>query len=418
VILGAGFGGLYAAKALQHLPVRVTVVDRRNHHLFQPLLYQVATAALAPGEIAQPIRAILRTQQNAEVFLAEVQRIDVNSKQVMLRDGAISYDYLVVAIGGQYSYFGHDDWEKHAPPLKSLEDALDIRRRILYAFERAEREPDEARRKKLLTFVIVGGGPTGVELAGAIAEISRRVLVRDFRHIDPREARILLLEAGPRILPAMPEDLSMKAATSLKQLGAEVHVDTRVTAIEADAVGISAGENESKIEAATILWAAGIAANPLVRSLGVPLDRAGRVIVEKDLSIPGHQEVFVIGDAAAFLHQGGAALPGLAPVAIQQGRYVAKAIAADLQHTARMSFHYTDKGQLATIGRASAVCDFHVARFSGFFGWVLWLWVHILFLIGFENRLIVLLRWAWSYLTYSRSARLITGEMEKLDPGP
>jgi NADH:quinone reductase (non-electrogenic) len=414
VILGAGFGGLYAARALKKVPVAVTVVDRRNHHLFQPLLYQVATAALAPGEIAMPIRAILRNQRNAEVFLADAQRVDAEARKVVLRDGEIPYDYLIIATGGQYSYFGHPDWERIAPGLKSLEDALDIRRRILYAFERAERETSEERRRKLLTFVIIGGGPTGVEMAGAIAEIARQVIVKDFRHMDPREARVILLEAGPRVLATMAEELSQKAEASLRKLGAEVHTNTRVTGMEHDVVWMG----DQKMEAATILWAAGIEASPLVRSLGAPLDRAGRVIVEPDLSIPGHREVFVIGDASVFLHQTGAPLPGMCPVAIQQGRHVAENIRHDLRKAARTPFHYFNKGELATIGRSAAVCDFHVARFSGFLGWMIWLWVHIFFLIGFENRVIVMLRWAWSYFTSSRAARLITGDIEEESEPP
>ena len=412
VILGAGFGGLYAARALERAPVRVTVVDRRNHHLFQPLLYQVATAALAPGEIAKPIRAVLRRQRNARVFLAEARQVDLAARRVLLRDGELAYDYLIVATGGQYSYFGHDEWKRFAPGLKSLEDALDIRRRILLAFEKAEREADPARRKKLLTFVLIGGGPTGVEMAGAIAEISRQVLVRDFRQIDPREARVLLLEAGPRILHTFAEDLAAKAEASLRRLGAEVRTNCRVTAMDREAVWMG----DERIEAATILWAAGVAASPLVESLGVPLDRAGRVIVEPDLSIPGRREVFVIGDASVFLHQTGSPLPGMCPVAIQQGRHVAESIRSDLGDRPREAFHYVEKGQLATIGRAAAVCDFHGAKFSGFLAWVIWLFVHIFSLIGFENRIIVVLRWAWSYLTFSRSARLITGSMETEEP--
>ena len=409
VILGAGFGGLYAAKALKRAPVAVTVVDRRNHHLFQPLLYQVATAALAAGEIAQPIRTILRNQRNAEVFLADVQRIDTEARKIILHDGELSYDYLILATGGQYSYFGHPDWEQIAPGLKSLEDALDIRRRILYAFERAERETDPQRRKKLLTFVIIGGGPTGVEMVGAIAEIARQVMVKDFRHIDPREARVVLLEGGPRVLSAMAEDLSKKAEESLQKLGAEVHTRTLVTRMEPEAVWMG----QEKIEAATILWAAGIAASPLAGSLGAPLDKAGRVIVEPDLSIPGHREVFAIGDAAVFLHQTGKPLPGMAPVAMQEGRHAAQNIRHDLQKAPRTPFHYHNKGELATIGKSSAVADFHVVHFSGFLGWVIWLWVHIFFLIGFQNRIVVMLRWAWSYFTSSRAARLITGDIEK-----
>ncbi len=410
VIVGAGFGGLYAAQALKNAPVRVTVVDANNHHLFQPLLYQVATAALSPGDIAYPIRAILRRQKNASVLMARAASVDTTQRKVILEDGEIQYDYLILATGGRHAYFGHDDWEKLAPGLKTLEDALEIRRRILLAFERAEREKDEARRRALLNFVVVGGGPTGVELAGAIAEIARHVMVEDFRVIDPREARVLLLEAGPRILAAFPEELSTKARASLERLGVEVRTGAAVTLLEEGSVFLG---NEF-IATATVLWAAGVAASSLARSLNVPLDRAGRVVVERDLTVPGHREVFVIGDLAAFLHQTdnenppGKPLPGVAPVAIQQGRHAAKNIVKAGRGEAYETFHYLDKGNLATIGRAAAVADFGFMRVSGFLAWMAWLFIHILFLIGFRNRFVVLFEWAWAYLTYQRAAPLIT----------
>jgi len=414
VIIGAGFAGLYAARALKRADVRVTVIDRRNHHLFQPLLYQVATAGLSPGDIAYPIRAVLRRQKNARVLLEEAAAVDVAARQVRLRDGELPYDYLILATGAQHSYFGHDDWEPWAPGLKSLEDALEIRRRILLAFERAERETDESRRKALLTFVIVGGGPTGVELAGAIAEISRHVMAQDFRVIDPRQARIVLVEAGPRILPAYPESLSAKAQASLEKMGVEVLTKSLVTSVRPDAVSIG----DRQIQTMTTLWAAGVQASPLARSLGVPLDRAGRVLVQPDLTVPGHPEVFVIGDLAAFLHQGGKALPGVAPVAIQQGRHAARNILRACQGRPLEPFHYIDKGSLATIGRAAAVADFGRIKLSGFFAWLAWLLVHIFFLIGFRNRFVVMIDWAWAYFSYHRAARLITGDIDKYDRPP
>ena len=409
VILGAGFAGLYAARALKKLSAQITVLDRRNYHLFQPLLYQVATAALSPGDIAQPVRSILRRQENVRVLLAEAIRVDVTAKVIILKDGTIPYDYLILAPGSRCSYFGKDQWARWAPGLKSLEDALEIRRRILLAFEKAERETDEAQRRKLLTFVIIGGGPTGVEMAGAIAEISRQVMVRDFREIDPREARVILVEAGPRILPSFPPDLSTKAEASLRKIGAEILTDVAVTSVEPEVVVVG----DQRIEAATTLWAAGMRASDLVSSLGAPLDQGGRVLVEPDLSTPSHPEVFVVGDAAAFLHQPGGPLPGIAPVAIQQGRHAAENIRRDLRRKNRNPFRYRDRGQLATIGRAAAVADFRRFKFSGWLAWAAWVWVHIYFLIGFENRVVVLFRWALSYLTVGRAARLITGHIEK-----
>jgi len=405
VIVGAGFGGLTAARALAREPVRVTVVDRRNHHLFQPLLYQVATAALSPGDIAYPIRSILRRQANATVLLADVLRVEPEARRVILDEGSLDYDYLIVATGARHSYFGHDEWEAVAPGLKSLEDAIEIRRRILLAFEKAERETDVERRRTLLTFVLVGGGPTGAELAGAIAEISRHVLVSDFRSIDPREARILLLEAGPRILPTFPEELSSRAAESLRRLGVEIRENSPVTAIAADSVEIAG----VPLMAATILWCAGVAASPLTRSLAAPLDRAGRVLVGPDLTIPGHPEIFVIGDQAAFLHQSGKPLPGVAQVAIQAGRHAAKNISRAVLGDPMLSFHYRDPGNLAVLGRAAAIADLGRVHLSGFPAWLFWCFVHILFLIGFRNRILVMFEWAWSYLTWQRGARLITG---------
>jgi NADH dehydrogenase len=407
VIVGAGFGGLTAARTLRSAPARVTVVDRRNHHVFQPLLYQVATAALSPGDIAYPIRAILRRQKNTEVLLAEVAAVDLDRREIQLRDGSLSYDYLILAAGAADSYFGHDEWEKSAPGLKSLEDALEIRRQFLLAFERAEREADPARRRALLTFVLVGGGPTGAELAGAMAEISRHVLVGDFRTIDSRDARIVLVEAGPRILPTFPPELSAKAAAALERLGVEVRVGSAVTGIGPGWVDIGGGE---RLEAATIVWSAGVAAVPIARSLGTPLDRAGRVVVQSDLSVPGHPEVFVIGDLACFLDQTGKPLPGVAQVAIQQGRHAGKSVLRAVTGRPKSGpFHYRDPGNLAVLGRAAAVADLGRIRLSGFPAWLFWCFVHILYLIGFRNRFIVLFEWAWAYFRNERGARLITG---------
>lgn len=404
VIVGGGFGGLAAARVLRARPVRVTLLDRHNYHLFQPLLYQVATAALSPGDIASPIRAIVRNQPNTRVLLGAVRAVDVTARRLKLEDGELHYDYLILAPGASHTYFGHDEWAALAPGLKTIEDALDIRRRVFLAYEAAERATDEAMRRALLTFVVVGGGPTGVELAGALAEIARHSLARDFRTIDPTSARVILAEAGPRILSTFPESLSAAAVRSLEELGVEVRTGSAVTDITSEAVTFG----EERVPTHTVLWAAGVKAAPVVATLGAPQDRAGRVLVMPDLSIPEHPNVFVVGDAAAFLHQGGALLPGTAPVAMQQGAAAARAIIADLAGRPRTPFHYQHKGNLATIGRAAGVADFGRVRLRGFLAWIAWLFIHIYFLIGFDNRLMVLFQWAWSYLTYQRGVRLIT----------
>ena len=408
-MVGAGFGGLNAVLSLARARVRVTVVDRRNHHLFQPLLYQVATAALSPADIAYPIRAIFRKQENATVLLAEAGSVDRSARELVLSDGRLGFDYLVLATGARHSYFGHDSWEPRAPGLKSLEDALEIRRRILLAFERAERERDRERRRALLTFVIVGGGPTGVELAGAIAEIARHVLVREFRSIDSRESSIQVLEAGPRILPTFPPDLAARAQQALERLGVQVRTGCAVRDVAPDSV--VAGD--TRIAAATILWAAGVRASPLARSLAVPLDAAGRVRVEPDLSIPGDDRIFAIGDVATLDSAAGNPLPGVAPVAMQQGRHVAENVKRDLAGLPRRPFRYRDKGSLAVIGRAEAVADLGKVRISGFLAWLAWCFVHILYLVGFRNRAVVLFEWAWAYVTHQRGARLITGSIDR-----
>jgi NADH dehydrogenase len=405
VIVGAGFGGLNAAKTLAKAPVRITVIDRKNFHTFQPLLYQVATAALSPGEIAAPIRSILRSHKNIEVLMAEVTGFDLDHRTVMTSEANTPYDYLIVAAGATHSYFGRDDWEPYAPGLKTIEDALEIRRRVLLAFELAERQAAAGEAATPLNFVIVGGGPTGVELAGTLSEIARYSLAHDFRSIDPAHTHILLLEGGPRILAAYAEDLSRSAQEQLNHLGVEVRTSTMVTRIEPGAV--YAGN--TRLPATVVLWAAGVAASPLGKMLGVPVDRAGRVLVQPDLSVPGHPEVFVIGDLAALKDEHGKMLPGVAPVAIQQGRFVAKLISKDADSDSRPTFHYWDKGSLATIGRAAAVAQFGRIHISGYIAWLSWLFVHILFLIGFRNRLLVFIQWAWSYVTYERGARLITG---------
>lgn len=405
VIVGGGFGGLNAARSLANKPVRVTIVDRKNHHTFQPLLYQVATAGLSPAEIAAPIRNVFRGDANVVSLMEEVVGFDLDQRTVKTTEQELSYDYLVVAAGATHAYFGHDEWEPYAPGLKTIEDALEIRRRVLLTFELAERQAIAGEASGPLNFVVVGGGPTGVELAGTLAEICKHVLAHEFRSIDPSMARIILLEGGPRVLPAYPEDLSRSAQEQLERLGVEVRTSALVTVVEPGAVRIG----DTRLVAAVVLWAAGVAASPLGKMLGAPCDRAGRVLVQPDLSIPGHAEVFVIGDLATLKDKQGRPLPGLAPVAIQEGKYVAKTILRDLDGTARKDFHYWDKGTLATIGRAAAVADFGKFHISGFIAWLSWLFVHIYFLIGFRNRLLVFIQWAWSYFTYERGARLITG---------
>ena len=414
VIVGAGFAGLTAARRIARLPVQVAVVDRRNHHTFQPLLYQVATAGLSPGEITAPIRWILKRDSNIEVLLEEVVDFNLEQKRVITKEQALDYDFLIIASGATHAYFGHDEWEPMAPGLKTIEDALEIRRRVLLAFELAERQESEqkahsdAQSGSPLQFVVIGAGPTGVELAGTLAEIARHAMNHEFRNIDPRQTRILLIEGGPRVLPAYTEELSRKAEAQLRRLGVEVRTSHVVTRIESGAVWIG----DEKISSPVVLWAAGVAASPLGRKLNVPVDRAGRVLVQPDLSVPGHPEVFVIGDLAALNDENGKMLPGVAQVAIQQGDWVADTIARDLEHQPRRNFRYRDKGSLATIGRAAAVAQFGKFELSGYFAWLAWLFVHIFFLIGFRNRLLVMIQWAWSYLTYERGARLITGSDE------
>lgn len=405
VIVGAGFGGLRCARRISSAAVRVTLIDRRNHHTFQPLLYQVATAGISPGEIAAPIRWIMRGRKNVEVLLGEVQDFDLARKLVKLPEEEIPYDYLVVAAGASHAYFGHDDWEPYAPGLKTIEDAVEIRRRVLLAFELAERQAQEHEGHVPLNFVIVGAGPTGVELAGTLAEISRAVLANEFRSIDPKTSRIILLEGGPRVLPTYPQDLSRSAEEQLKRLGVEVRTSAMVTKVEPAAVYVGA----TKIPSVVTLWAAGVAASPLGKKLGAPIDRAGRVLVRPDLSLPGHPEVFVIGDLASLNDKNGKPLPGVAPVAMQEGVSAAENIERKLRGEPRKDFHYLDKGSLATIGRAAAVAQFGKIHISGFIAWLSWLFIHVFFLIGFRNRIIVLIQWAWSYFTYERGARLITG---------
>ncbi|MFZ1919310.1 MAG: NAD(P)/FAD-dependent oxidoreductase [Terriglobales bacterium] len=408
VIVGAGFGGLTAAQSIAHLPVQVVVIDRKNHHTFQPLLYQVATAGLSPGEIAAPIRWILRARPNVEVLLEEVVDFDLAERKVITKDQALAYDYLIVASGATHAYFGHEDWAPLAPGLKSIEDAIEIRRRVLLAFELAERQAVQGHGSMPLQFVVVGAGPTGVELAGTLAEIARHAMNHQFRNVKPEQSRILLLEGGPRVLPTYSEELSRNAQQQLERLGVEVRTSQMVTKIDPGAVWIG----DQKIMAAVVLWAAGVAASPLGKKLGAPVDRAGRVLVESDLSIPAHPEVFIIGDLAAFRDDQGKMLPGVAPVAIQQGTWAAEMIARDQEHQPRRKFHYHDKGSLATIGRAAAVAQFSKFALSGYFAWLAWLFIHILFLIGFRNRIVVMINWAWAYLTYERGARLITGSNE------
>lgn len=414
VILGGGFGGLSAALNLKRASVSVTLVDRCNYHLFQPLLYQVATGALSPANIASPLRHVLKNHKHARVLLGEAIGIDTVNRRVILSDGAVDYDTLVVATGARHQYFGHENWEQFAPGLKTVEDATDMRRRILLAFEAAEREQDPAKLRAWLTFVIVGAGPTGVELAGALAEISKDTLRRDFRRIDPSEARILLVEGTGRVLPAYPPRLSAAARKMLERLGVIVRTGAFVTNVREHSVTIRVENHSEEIPTRTVLWAAGVLASPLGRILadetGAALDSAGRVIVQRDLTVPGHPEIFVIGDLASFSHHTGTPLPGVAQPAIQEGRYVAKTIKRRLQGEKNPPFHYFDKGNLATIGRAAAVADFNWLRLSGLPAWIVWIFVHLLYIVQFQNRLLVLVQWAFLYVSYGRSARLITGK--------
>ena len=406
VIVGGGFGGLFAAKALKRMPVRVTLVDRHNHHVFQPLLYQVATAGLSPGDIAAPIRWVLRHQRNVRVLLADVQGIDLPARCVRLDGGdSLAYDYLILAAGATSSYFGHDDWAAHAPSLKTLDDALGLRARTLRAYEKAERTSDAQLRKKLLTFVLVGVGPTGVEMAGAIAEIARQTLADEFRNVDTSDARVMLVEAGPSILGAFPGQLRDAARQSLARLGVEVREKTAVTRIAEGRVWLG----DEAIDAETVIWTAGVRASALGASLGVPLDRAGRVLVESDLSIPGHAEAFVVGDMAGLLDPGGRQYPGVSQVAMQQASHAARMIGRAIEHQPRRPFRYKDLGNMATIGRNAAIADLGWLQIAGFPAWLLWLFIHIFWLIGFRNRILVLIQWAGAYLTYQRSVRLITG---------
>ena len=406
VIIGGGFGGLNAARQLSRAPVLVTLIDRRNHHLFQPLLYQVATAGLNPGDIASPIRRVLRHQKNAEVLLAEARSIDLAKKTIFLDEGTLDYDYLIVATGARHSYFGHDEWTPFAPGLKSIGDALEIRRRVLLAFELAERETNVHERKAWLTFVVVGAGPTGVELAGALCEIARHALAKDFRRIDPTQAQVILLEGSDRVLPAYAPELSAKAQKQLERLGVEVRTGQMVTGIDAEGVTIGT----EKLPAKTVLWAAGVTASRLSKALDVPKDRAGRVSVNPDLTIPGYDTAYVIGDAASLMIDG-VPIPGVAPAAMQEGKHAAKNILRSLRAEPRTPFRYRDKGSMATIGRWSAVAQMGKLKISGPLAWLAWLLIHVMFLIEFRNRLIVLMQWAWSFISYDRGARLITGPL-------
>ena len=417
VVVGGGFAGLNAAKSLKNAAVRVTVLDRKNHHTFQPLLYQVALAVLSPAEIASPIRNVLRHAKNTEVLLGEVTGFDLDRRLVRADGLELSYDFLIVAAGATHAYFGHPEWEQYAPGLKTLEDATEIRGRILLAFERAEREAFAHRATPPLNFVVIGAGPTGVELAGAISDISRHYLERDFRSIDPARARIILLEGGPRVLPVYPPDLSASAEKQLREMGVEVRTNALVTNVEPDQVTVG----KEKIPASVILWGAGVSASPLGRMLGAAIDKAGRVLVEPDLSVPGHPEVFVLGDLAAVAKtdptisdkdKQTAFVPGVAPAAIQMGKFAGRQIKRSLSGQPREVFRYLDKGSLATIGRSRAVADFGRVHVSGYFAWLSWLFIHLFFLIGFRNRILVMAEWAWAYITYNHSARLITEPKE------
>jgi NADH:ubiquinone reductase (H+-translocating) len=414
VILGGGFGGLGCALHLKRAPVEVTLIDRCNYHLFQPLLYQVATGSLSPANIASPLREILKRHNNTRVLLAEATRIDAANRRVILSDGSIEYDTLVVSTGSSHQYFGHDEWEQFAPGLKTVEDATDMRRRILLAFETAERETDPEKLRAWMTFVIVGGGPTGAELAGALGEIANDTLRRDFRNINPSEARIILVEGTDRVLPTYPPQLSAAARKMIERLGVTVRTGAMVTDIRKDSVTVREGDKTETIPTRTILWAAGVLGSPLGRMVGAecgaPCDKTGRVVVEPDLTVEGHPELFVIGDLANFTHQTGKPLPGVAQPAIQQGRYVASAIKRRLRGEKLKPFHYFDKGNLATIGRGAAVADLNWLRLSGFPAWLIWVFIHLMYIVEFQNRLLVFVQWAWFYFTFDRSARLITGK--------
>ncbi|NOT53414.1 MAG: NAD(P)/FAD-dependent oxidoreductase [Deltaproteobacteria bacterium] len=414
VIIGGGFGGLYAARSLKYAPVQVTLIDRRNFHLFQPLLYQVATGWLSPADIASPLRAVLKRQRNVHVLLAEATDIDTTNRRVLLKDGEVAYETLIVATGARHHYFGHAQWEPFAPGLKTIEDATEIRRRILLAFEAAERESDPERVRSWLTFVIVGGGPTGVELAGTLGELTKDTLRYNFRHINPAESRILLVEGTDRILPAYPADLSAKATAALARLGVSVRTGATVTDVQAEAVTLRGDKQSEHIATRTVVWAAGVQASPLGRILatatGAELDRVGRVMVAPDLRVPGHPDLFVIGDLAHYRNQHGQPLPGVAPVAMQQGHYVAEVIRHRLRGQPPPPFQYHDRGNMAIVGRAEAVADIQGWHFSGLLAWLAWLFIHLIHLVEFENRLLVVIQWAWNYCTRNRGARLITGE--------
>ncbi len=410
VIVGAGFGGLQAARDLKQAPVQITLIDKNNYHLFQPLLYQVATAGLAGPDIAQPIRGLLKEQKNIEVLMAEVESVDLSQKKISLKDRLIHYDFLILAPGVRYNYFGHPQWSLEAPGLKTIEDALLIRKKILTAFEKAEMETDLQKRQSLLTFVVVGAGPTGVELAGSIAELAHKALASDFRHMNPKLTRIVLLEAGPRILGGFQEDLSLKALKKLQDLGVEVHLKSGVEELREGSVKI----HHQWISASTILWAAGVKASPLIQQLGCETDGLGRAKVKEDLSLPNYPEVFVIGDAACVI-QDGKPLAGMAPMAKQEGVYVADLIFNRLREKKVQAFNYFDKGQMATVGRHFAIVQFGNIRISGAFAWFFWLVVHIFYLIGFQNKILVFIQWAWAYFTFHRGARVIF-DQEKLEP--
>ena len=406
VVIGGGFGGLSTVRALNRAQVRITLIDRQNHHLFQPLLYQVATAALSPADIAEPLRAIVRKQANCEVLMCAAQSIDAAGGKVITDSGELPYDYLVVATGARHHYFGHEEWEHFAPGLKSLDDALEIRRRMLLAFELAEKTHDDAERRAAMTFVVVGGGPTGVEMAGAIAEIARQTLVRDFRHIDSSHARVILIENSDRVLAVFDTELSESARRQLFDIGVELKLSAMVAGVDVEGVSLASGE---RIAAKTVVWAAGNKASPLGATLGVPMDRGGRVIVEPDLSVPGHPEIFVVGDLANCAPPDGTPLPGLAAVAIQQGPHVARNIVRSIKGAWREKFEYVDKGTMATIGRHAAIADLGFARFHGFPAWLAWLFIHLMLLVGYRSRIAVLFSWAYTYMVYGRKARLITG---------